>query len=195
MQHKFTIFFIVLCSLFFTTACFAHKVRIFAWGEGNIIHTESKFSGGRPAQNATVTIIDKSSGAELLRGTTDQHGLFEFPVPEEAIQEIDIVVNSGDGHKNNWLYQLTEKDDNQENLAHTDVGQVGVDSKGSAATTLTEEQLSRIINESLEKKLAPIRQQLAEAAEQKPDLKDILGGIGYILGLAGIAAYMKSKKQ
>lgn len=194
MQHRYTVCFIIFSTLFFSTVCFAHKVRIFAWGEGNIIHTESQFSGGRPAQNATVTIINKRTGEELLRGTTNTKGLFEFPMPDSSIHEIDIVVNSGDGHKNNWLYQLTEQDTSKEK-DHAQEAQAKTSNTGSNVLPLTEAQLTTIINDSLEQKLAPIRQQLAEASEQKPDLKDILGGIGYIIGLAGIAAYMKSKKK
>ena len=52
----------------------AHKVRIFAWQDGDNIVTESKFSGGRPAQNATVSVIDIQNGQTLLSGTTDTEG-------------------------------------------------------------------------------------------------------------------------
>jgi len=173
----------------------AHKVRIFAWGEGDTIHTESKFSGGRPAQHATVTVLNYSTGDELLRGTTNEQGLFEFPAPKPAVEEINIVINSGDGHKNNWLYQLTQVAEDNSDPTHSHNHPVATNSETAPVTGLTQEQVKQIINDSLEEKLAPIRRLLAEESEQKPDLKDILGGIGYILGLAGIAAYMKSKKQ
>lgn len=194
MRYISSICFFIICSLFFSSLSYAHKVRIFAWGEGDTIHTESKFSGGRPAKNAVVTIIDNSTGQEILSGTTNQEGLFDFPVPDKAISEIDIIVNSGDGHKNHWTYQLSEPETSKNEMSSTQTKQVEPAPNGSRSIPVTEEQLTRIINTSLEKKLAPIRRQLAEAAEQEPDLKDILGGIGYIFGLAGIAAYMKSKK-
>jgi nickel transport protein len=60
---------------------------------------------------------------------------------------------------------------------------------------VSEEQLTRIIESTLERKLAPIKRSLAKQQEQQPSLQDILGGIGYIFGLAGIAAYFKSKKM
>ena len=34
---------------------------------------------------------------------------------------------------------------------------------------------------------------LAEMQEQKVRLTDVLGGIGYIIGLVGVAAYFKRK--
>lgn len=195
MPLRLTVCFFLLCSLFFSNPCFAHKVRIFAWGEGETIHTEAKFSGGRPAQNATVTVINNNTGDELLRGTTDKQGLFLFPAPDSQIEEINIVINSGDGHKNSWLYQLSQTDNSFSEPSHTHETQDTVENEPLATKALTEERLSQIINESLEKKLAPIRRQLAQDQEKGPDIKDILGGIGYILGLAGIAAYMKSKNK
>ena len=56
-------------------------------------------------------------------------------------------------------------------------------------------QLEQIIEQVIEKELSPIKRILAENSEQKLKLQDILGGLGYILGLAGIAAYFQSKKS
>lgn len=195
MRPRLVVCFFLLSSILLSSPCFAHKVRIFAWGEGETIHTESKFSGGRPAQNANVTIINTSTGDELLQGTTDQQGLFQFEKPDAAVAEVDIVVNSGDGHKNHWLYQLSQASDSAKKTIHNSTSSLSAAIVGPATAAITEERLTQIINNALEIKLAPIRRQLAEESEQKPDFKDILGGIGYILGLAGIVAYMKSKKQ
>lgn len=182
--------------LLYSANCFAHKVRIFAWGEGNIIYTESKFSGGKPAQKATVTVLNEKTGEQLLQGTTDQDGLFQFPLPSQKIPAINIVVNSGDGHKNNWLYELgdpvVEKEESDTVTASSSPAAVAVTED---TVTLIKEQLAEVIEASLEKKLSPIRRELAERSQQGPSIQDIFGGLGYILGLAGLAAYMKSKKQ
>ena len=185
----------VFCSLIIAGPCCAHKVRIFAWSEGNIIHTESKFSGGKSAQNSTITVIDSSTGAELLHGKTDKNGLFEFPVPNTASEELDIVINSGDGHKNHWLYQLNPTATLTKVTPKQNLSTDKVITETSPSVHLTQEQLTDLINNLLEGKFAPIRRQLAQQQEQGPSLQDILGAIGYIIGLAGIAAYMKSKKE
>ena len=49
---------------------FAHKVIIFAWVEGDIVFTESKFSGGKRAVGAQVQVFDRE-GKQLLEGRTD----------------------------------------------------------------------------------------------------------------------------
>ena len=51
----------------------------------------------------------------------------------------------------------------------------------------------KAIEKALDKKLAPVMRMLAEMQEQKVRLTDVLGGLGYIFGLVGVAAYFKRK--
>jgi nickel transport protein len=55
--------------------------------------------------------------------------------------------------------------------------------------------MEQTLERALDKKLAPILRMLAESREQGPKLSDVLGGIGYILGLVGIAAHFKRKSK
>ncbi len=197
--------FIITLILSSANSCFAHKIRIFAWenGDGTIM-TESKFSGGRSAKNVVVTVIESSTGHELLSGKTDIKGMYQFPVPKTTSKEIEIVVNGGDGHKNSWHYTLEEtpalpvisqvpetkisplKEPEQASIqAVTSIPNIQCDSK----------EFTRLLNAALDRKLAPIHRVLAESTDHSPTLQDILGGIGYIFGLAGIAAYFQSRKK
>ena len=53
--------------------------------------------------------------------------------------------------------------------------------------------IDKALEKALDKKLAPIMRMLAEMHEQKVRLTDVLGGLGYIFGLVGVAAYFKRK--
>lgn len=53
--------------------------------------------------------------------------------------------------------------------------------------------IEKVIEKALDRKLAPIMRTLAEMQEQKIRLTDVLGGLGYIFGLVGVAAYFKRK--
>ncbi len=53
--------------------------------------------------------------------------------------------------------------------------------------------IDKALEKALDKKLAPIMRALAEMQEQKIRLTDVLGGLGYIFGLVGVAAYFKRK--
>ena len=182
-----------------TATSYAQKVRIYAWEEGDDIVTESKFSGGRAARNVAVSVIDSATGKELLAGTTDSEGLFRFPVPQNRETELEIVVDGGDGHKNSWKHLPAEGSQGSPAApprpAPAEAGVApSTPVKGSLGTIDTA-QLTILIDEALERKLGPIRRILAENTEKTPSLQDIIGGVGYIFGLAGIAAYMQFRKK
>jgi nickel transport protein len=62
-----------------------------------------------------------------------------------------------------------------------------------AEASLLPAGIDKAIERALDKKLAPIMRTLAEMQEQKVRLTDVLGGLGYIFGLVGVAAYFKRK--
>jgi len=197
--------FIILCIPIMCRPGYAHKVRIFAWQDGENILTESMFSRGKPALNATISVVETGTGKELLSGITDTEGLFSFRVPRTDSKELKIIVDTGDGHKNSWNYSLedsTPKDKNSPPLqlktpADRQAQNQPISEEATVNTlqNISTAELTRIIETALDKKFTIINRTLAENSEQGPTLQDILGGIGYILGLAGIAAYMQSLKN
>jgi nickel transport protein len=70
-----------------------------------------------------------------------------------------------------------------------------VNESSPAAASPLPAGIDKVIEKALDKKLAPIMRTLAEMQEQKIRLTDVLGGLGYIFGLVGVAAYFKCKKQ
>jgi nickel transport protein len=64
-----------------------------------------------------------------------------------------------------------------------------------AAATPLPADMEKAIEKALDRKLAPILRTLAEMQEQKIRLTDVLGGLGYILGLVGVAAYYGSRRK
>jgi nickel transport protein len=197
--------FIILLIPAMCRSSLAHKIRIFAWQDGGNIVTESKFSKGRPAQNVTISVFELDTDHPLLSGTTDTKGLFSFPIPKTGSEQLKIIADGGDGHKNSWNHTLENttpagSSGSPRNLKTMVTKQLPTlptakEAAGTTLQTITAPELTLIIEKTLDKKLAPIRKMLAENSEDSPSLKDILGGIGYILGLAGIAAYMQSLKN
>jgi nickel transport protein len=189
---------LAVLSLLLSSPAVAHKVRIFAWQEGETIHSEAKFSGGRPAQNARILVTDQQSGRLLIEGTTDSNGLFSFPQPDPAALSggnIEITVDSGDGHKNSWIFEIATTAAATAPPTTLRVEPATAQRSEGQTITVSPEQLSLLIEQALDKQLTPIRRSLAESADKDPSIQDILGGIGYILGLAGLAAYFASRQK
>ena len=90
----------------FTTPALAHRVLVFAYAEGDTIHTESKFIPNDPVRQGKILVMDKKTGKVLLTGKTDDQGKFSFKIPAEAVaQKMDllIVVEAAMGHRGEWL--------------------------------------------------------------------------------------------
>ena len=90
-------------------SAYAHKVTVFAWVEGDTVHTESKFSGGRRARQATIEVYDDQD-KRLLTGQTDDNGQFSFKIPEDSA--LRIVLHAGMGHQTSgaWIKPKSARD-------------------------------------------------------------------------------------
>ena len=196
---------IVIGLLVFSTPALAHKVRVFAWQEGSQIYTESRFSRGKPAIKAHVSLIDTGDDTILEEGVTDSSGNFTFKVPTGSTGQLKIVVNSGDGHMGSWLHHLepveliTESDNSPHIHPATEKQNPKLMLKNTRLSSeelnLITTNLERILDQKLDQKLAPIKKSLAQNSDKKVSLQEIVGAIGYLIGLGGIAAYFQSKKD
>jgi nickel transport protein len=200
-----TLLLVATINLIFLTPALAHRVRVFAFEQDGTIITEAKFNSGRPAKEAAIIVKHGEGERVLLTGTTDDQGSFSFLVPDEAKNnrlDLKIILDAGGGHQGSWLLKA------EDYLPQT--GAVTVPSMSTTPATSMNEQntspssasssapeneiLQRLIKQTIAKEIAPIKRMLLEQQQQKITLQDILGGLGYILGLAGIAAYFQAKR-
>ncbi len=179
-------FFLFLTFLFFLPLqAEAHKIHVFAWVSGDTITVESNFSGNKPLLHGKITVKNNKSGKILLEGSGDDKGIFTFTVPTEARDQkanLLIVVSGSEGHQSKWLIPAAEYLSEEPPLATDN------------SVTLNNAELQEMIREILAKELEPIKRSLAENKQNKPGFHDIMGGIGYLLGLAGLVAWLKNRK-
>jgi nickel transport protein len=176
----------------------AHKVSIFAWVEGDQIHTQSKFSGGKWVQGGTVTVFDGSAN-QLLTGQTDEKGEFSFKPPK--IDDLTIVLNAGMGHANSWKItadelRATGAEPARKKTSPQKVPETHCASASQPQTDgLTEQAIEAIVARQLDAKLKPLTHMLANSQQDGPTIGDIFGGLGYLLGLVGLGAYVRYRRE
>ena len=193
MKHLPSVLLLCLLVTALPSLCHGHNIRVFAWREATDIIAEAKFSSGRVAKNVAVTVIDLSTGQELLQGNTDLQGLYRFPIPQESGPQLSIVVDGGDGHKASWNYALEQKNATATtNMVAADITE---NVKHTPPAENCQDQYKALFEASLERELAPIRRSLAESSQRGVSLQDLFGGLGYILGLAGIGALVQARKN
>lgn len=176
---------VLLLVLLFGTECSAHKITVFGYVDQSMVKTESKFSGGRPAKGCQLTVLTGTS--PVIVGHTDEKGRLDFPVPEQHIG-FDILVSCGEGHQGKWRIDTEELGGFPETPSSTGSPQkVTLPAQDSA--------LQLMIRAELAAALGPIKHQLAELKQDSVSLADIMGGLGYFLGLAGLASYMRFRRD
>ncbi len=178
---------------------FCHRVTVFAWVEGDVVHTESKISGGKMLMNASIDVYDMEE-ALLLKGETDPSGRFSFEAPKRT--DMKIILRSDMGHQAEWTVRKEEFGGGEPHEIakpgapkdRTEVNIKAVSTSETMTRSLVDEEA---LEKMIDKKLAPVLRQLSELREQsqRPKMKDIFGGIGYIFGLIGVAAYVRSRKN
>jgi len=187
---------LAVCLAMVATLCLAavseaHKVNVFAYVEGNTVITDSGYSRTRRVQDGLIEVRDGSTGKLLLSGKTDETGRFDFEIPAEVRanqSDLRLLLKAGAGHQAEWTVKYEEFSaakgpfsDNTPNHEHVAVASVDPSNKDVEA----------IVRRELE----PVKRMLAEMHDVGPSMTEIIGGIGYIFGLFGIVAYMKSRKQ
>lgn len=198
-HRRFTLIVMVMALSVFSLVVeqvFAHKVTIFAWVEGDTVHAESKFSGGRVAKQARIEVYDRT-GALLLEGRTDDEGRFVFKAPKQ--EELRIVLVAGAGHRNEWVVKAEEFADRVRPVADDDTllpnqTEPVADTPLAGRIDVSREDLQTMIEGALDKQLQPVLRRLQQM-DEGPRLADIIGGIGYILGLVGLGAYIHFRRR
>ncbi len=200
------IFFGLYALLMMVEPASAHRVNVFAWVEGDTIHVQSKFAGGKRVKAAKIVVLDPQ-GNELLSGITNEQGEFSFPIPMRT--DLKIVLIAGQGHQAEWTIPAAEMKDLP--LATDATAAAKAPAQTQKPTQISElspgitqesplpvvsmQELEAVVESVLDRKLKPISKMLVEAQYRGPTVGDILAGIGYILGLVGIAAYVHSRKK
>ncbi len=178
----------------------AHKVLLTAYLEGDTIFVEGGFSDGTPCKNAKVEVFDPS-GKKLLEGKTNEDGEFSFKPPQKT--DLKLVLNAGMGHRGEYTVPADE-------LQGVVVGNQATKTEAMPAPTaetrkpqgvseavarIDPKEIESIVDRVIQKRLRPLTQLVAKS-QRKTGFSptEIFGGIGYILGLMGIAMYFRYRK-
>jgi len=194
---------------------YAHKVQMFAHVEGSKVFVEGYFADGKKAKNSEVTVFDNKSGERLLGGKTDDMGKFSFNIPKKT--DLRISLNASLGHKTEQVLPGSELPDaggsnmplrgtkeHENNPPIPPLGKggkggfergfSGVKEKVASFSQIEQVKLQVMIEKGIEKGISPLLRGFSECKE-RVYYSEIIGGIGYIFGIMGIALYFKARKN
>ncbi|TVS15023.1 MAG: carboxypeptidase regulatory-like domain-containing protein [Planctomycetaceae bacterium] len=178
----------------------AHKMFVFAAVQGDRIEGEVYYQGGDPAPDAKITVTGPD-GTTLAQAVADQEGRFRF----EPRWKMDyrIVADAGFGHRAEYTVPADE--------LPSDLPAFGADPSGiepapegpEAAEVRSADPSPPAVSPpsdaaaeiaALSQQISALRRDL-DRWQARLRMQDVLGGIGYILGLMGLGSYLLRNKR
>ncbi len=164
---------------------FAHRLKVFATVESGRVSGYGFFVGGGRAIAARVSAT--AGGEPIVEDLpVDAEGRFAFA--HDGPGPLRITMDAGEGHRAELLLP-----------AGFPVAAPGATGSGAAAACPADgAALAALIDARVEAVVARHTRPLAEAlaeAEARLRFSDVVAGIGMILGMAGVAAWVAARRR
>ena len=158
-----------------TPAAVAHDVHLFATVEGGVVHGRAYFAGDEPAAGLTVNVLT-AEGTPLGATETDAEGRFTYAPEQEGA--LRFVLETVDGHRASLTttFAKDEKSEEHEIERH-------------APASL---EIEEMVKHAVAHEIAPVLEEM-NRLENRVRFQDVVGGIGYIVGVMGLIAFWKSR--
>lgn len=185
---------IALTLLLLSTSANAHLLKVFAYTQmsGDVQHmtTSGKvyFAGGAAIPNLKLEVVDSQGNIkETLK--SDPEGKFSITLTRGSYH---LQANTQDGHIAKWPIKPPKinvpKTVNQQ---VTNGGIQGGEIK--SLTVIDQTQMQQILAEIVSSQVQPLSEQV-NALQERTKVQDIIGALGYIFGLYGLAMWWRHRK-
>ncbi len=185
----------------------AHRINVIAMVEGDTIVVEGYLSGGAKVADMPVEVFD-ASGKKVLEGRTDAKGVYSFKLSDlpNVQGDLRILLRGGMGHEAEYILPASELPGSSLPQAPTpppEKKETGASAKHSRTAEANDlEVVKSAVSQAVEEKIEPLVKMLGnqqklilEQQIKGPTIAEIVGGIGWILGIVGIAAYFMSRNR
>ena len=174
----------------------AHKIDVFAYPEGGQLKGEAAYDDGSPAQGAAIRVIDARDKV-VAQTKTGAEGGFTTALPRVA-PPWRVEIDDGAGH--HAVYRVSQADLGPSQAPAPAQAPASIPSAGLPAPPEAGAQAPPVISQAqliqaLRAELAPLKLQMARLANRdRVSLRDVIGGLGWIAGLAGLALWWRSRR-
>jgi nickel transport protein len=178
----------------------AHRVFVYAYVEGDQLKGEGYFGGGGKALHCPVQVFD-AGGKQIGEAETNEEGNFTMALPKGQ-PPLKVVLNAGDGHRAEYEMTAEELGEGAEAAAEQPAPAQAEPAAGAAAPAATAAsgaslaEIEKVVSKVVAAQVNPLKAQMVRLAKKdEVTLRDIIGGLGWILGLAGLFAWGRSRRN
>jgi len=189
----------ILVVLLTSSQALAHRLDVSVdVTEGKVV-VEARYHDGVPAQEADVTVTDPD-GNVLIEAKTNAEGTFQFTLAAIPAH-VNVVVKTADGHRG--AMTVSGKDLAGLAGAVEEPDRAGHDSSASEPWANEHSSADHDDLHEIEAALARIETELHEIDRELEHLREHhaganfdrgLAGVGFIVGLTGVAAYCLARR-
>lgn len=193
MKLSATYLLVTLCLMLHAPLAWTHGINLFATVEGTSIQGTLLYADGTPAVSAPVMAY-APDGEVIAEATTDNTGRFVFEARVRVRHR--LVGDAGQGHRG--LFTIAAEDlpaslpepgaPVSEPLAEPSPIETPTVEAGALPN-----DLDARLEAAVARQLRPLREQL-DGYENSIRVRDVMGGIGYLFGLAGLIVLLKHRK-
>ncbi|EPY02349.1 hypothetical protein [Magnetospirillum fulvum] len=169
----------------------AHKMKIFASATGATILGYAYFNADSRAVQTKVSVRG-ADGSTVFTGVTDDKGQFAVQATRRMDHHISVIGD--DGHMATFTVTAAELPDSLPPAGGAAPAPAAAVPAAAAATVVGSDDLRNFIDQSVSRQLRPLREQI-DAYQEKIWLHDVIGGIGYIVGVAGLAFGFANRRR
>ncbi len=183
----------------------AHKIGMYAWVEGDAVLVEGYFGGKSKAVNCLVW-LQSADGKRLAEARTDADGMTKFKLADlpALTGDVTVILEAGEGHRTDYVLRASDLPGNVQTASPSpDIppeapGTKTVSKSGEDLRAESPDALRQAVATELQpvlRKLATLERLMLKELDKDPSVRDIVGGIGWILGLVGISAYFMAARR
>lgn len=197
-------------------SAFAHNIVSGVYADGMMVEGEIGFSNGDMAAAGVMVEVLNDAGEKLGETALVEGGMFAYQA--SAVQKHIFKANLSSGHIAEMVIEADELSADTASTASTasgsgslvvasaepannstmaitaDASNTPSESAGSIALGVTATELQAMIRSTVAQQVRPLQKEL-RAYKEKVMFRDIAGGLGFIFGLFGVAAWMASKRK
>lgn len=167
---------------------YAHALHLFASVSGDAIEGKTYYTDS-PAAGIAVTVLGPDDEV-LATVRSDVSGTFTWHPTKRC--DLRFVAETDDGHRVEFTIASNELPEGHPAPTGAPTPDESDGSVRSDRSSPAAADLERLVAEAVSREVAPLREQL-DAAAHRTQLRDIVGGIGYIAGVAGLFALWKRR--
>lgn len=193
---------VVIAAMLLAPPAFAHKLKVFATAVGAQVDGSVYFVGSGPAPGARIS-IETADGQPVETLQADTDGNFSFI----AISHTDhlIKADTGDGHSAQITIAAEDLPASLPSPTGSPASAASLTLVPSAAAApaapavvatppASGSTIEDLVAKAVAQQIRPLREEI-NAYEDQVRLRDIAGGIGYIVGLAGLTLWLRDRHR